>query len=73
MSAVDLLPVAFQGIDIREMLAGAALMDEANRTTMSELHRIDAFPLTHVIVLKEIKRKNRHEKEEKNLRSRSEP
>ncbi|PHT83939.1 hypothetical protein T459_12382 [Capsicum annuum] len=73
MSAVDLLPAAFQGIDIREMLAGAALMDEANRTTMSELHRIDAFPLTHVIVLKEIKRKNRHEKEEKNLRSSSEP
>ncbi|PHU20129.1 Glucose-6-phosphate isomerase [Capsicum chinense] len=34
MSAVDLLPAAFQGIDIREMLAGAALMDEANRTTM---------------------------------------
>ncbi|KAF3663862.1 hypothetical protein FXO38_10414, partial [Capsicum annuum] len=31
---VDLLPAAFQGIDIREMLAGAALMDEANRTTM---------------------------------------
>ncbi|KAF3666717.1 hypothetical protein FXO37_10380 [Capsicum annuum] len=70
---VDLLPAAFQGIDIREMLAGAALMDEANRTTMSELHKIDAFPLTHVIVLKEIKRKNRHEKEEKNLRSSSEP
>ncbi|XP_049379852.1 uncharacterized protein LOC125844581 isoform X4 [Solanum stenotomum] len=34
MSAVGLLPAALQGIDIREMLAGAALMDEANRTTM---------------------------------------
>ncbi|KAK6938086.1 Phosphoglucose isomerase (PGI) [Dillenia turbinata] len=33
MSAVGLLPAALQGIDIREMLAGAALMDEANRTT----------------------------------------
>ncbi|ONK74179.1 uncharacterized protein A4U43_C03F3620 [Asparagus officinalis] len=32
MSAVGLLPAALQGIDIREMLAGAALMDEANRT-----------------------------------------
>ncbi|CAH9121750.1 unnamed protein product [Cuscuta epithymum] len=34
MSAVGLLPAALQGIDIREMLAGAALMDEANRTTI---------------------------------------
>ncbi|KAJ7005454.1 hypothetical protein NC653_004924 [Populus alba x Populus x berolinensis] len=34
MSAVGLLPAALQGIDIREMLAGAALMDEANRTTV---------------------------------------
>nr|GMD99559.1 glucose-6-phosphate isomerase 1, chloroplastic [Ipomoea batatas] len=31
MSAVGLLPAALQGINIREMLAGAALMDEANR------------------------------------------
>ncbi|WCJ24675.1 Glucose-6-phosphate isomerase [Euphorbia peplus] len=34
MSAVGLLPAALQGIDIRGMLAGAALMDEANRTTV---------------------------------------
>ncbi|KAH0764863.1 hypothetical protein KY285_000734 [Solanum tuberosum] len=34
MSAVGLLPAALQGIDIREMLAGATLMDEANRTTV---------------------------------------
>ncbi|XP_015169791.1 glucose-6-phosphate isomerase 1, chloroplastic-like isoform X1 [Solanum tuberosum] len=34
MSAVGLLPDALQGIDIREMLAGATLMDEANRTTV---------------------------------------
>ncbi|KAF9687370.1 hypothetical protein SADUNF_Sadunf02G0086500 [Salix dunnii] len=34
MSAVGLLPAALQGIDIREMLAGAAVMDEANRTTV---------------------------------------
>nr|GME20983.1 glucose-6-phosphate isomerase 1, chloroplastic [Ipomoea batatas] len=34
MSAVGLLPAALQGINIREMLAGAALMDEANRTTV---------------------------------------
>uniref|UniRef100_A0A2C9WDY5 Glucose-6-phosphate isomerase n=1 Tax=Manihot esculenta TaxID=3983 RepID=A0A2C9WDY5_MANES len=34
MSAVGLLPAALQGIDIREMLAGASLMDEANRTTV---------------------------------------
>ncbi|KAL3619618.1 glucose-6-phosphate isomerase [Castilleja foliolosa] len=33
MSAVGLLAAALQGIDIKEMLAGAALMDEANRTT----------------------------------------
>ncbi|CAN1340866.1 Glucose-6-phosphate isomerase 1, chloroplastic [Linum perenne] len=33
MSAVGLLPAALQGIDIREMLAGAALMDEATRET----------------------------------------
>ncbi|KAL3735073.1 hypothetical protein ACJRO7_024252 [Eucalyptus globulus] len=32
MSAVGLLPAALQGIDIREMLAGASLMDEATRT-----------------------------------------
>ncbi|KAH0850844.1 hypothetical protein HID58_095203 [Brassica napus] len=32
MSAVGLLPAALQGIDIREMLAGAAIMDEATRT-----------------------------------------
>lgn len=31
MSAVGLLPAALQGIDIREMLVGASLMDEANR------------------------------------------
>ncbi|KAJ8619060.1 hypothetical protein MRB53_015246 [Persea americana] len=34
MSAVGLLPAALQGINVREMLAGAALMDEANRTTV---------------------------------------
>ncbi|KAM6543226.1 hypothetical protein CsatB_007673 [Cannabis sativa] len=34
MSAVGLLPAALQGINIREMLAGAALMDDANRTTV---------------------------------------
>ncbi|XP_043710778.1 glucose-6-phosphate isomerase 1, chloroplastic-like isoform X2 [Telopea speciosissima] len=34
MSAVGLLPAALQGINIREMLAGAALMDEATRTTV---------------------------------------
>ncbi|KAF6160680.1 hypothetical protein GIB67_019620 [Kingdonia uniflora] len=34
MSAVGLLPAALQGIDIREMLTGASLMDEANRTTV---------------------------------------
>ncbi|KAK7845757.1 glucose-6-phosphate isomerase 1 [Quercus suber] len=34
MSAVGLLPAALQGIDIREMLAGASIMDEANRTTV---------------------------------------
>ncbi|KAK4434239.1 Glucose-6-phosphate isomerase 1, chloroplastic [Sesamum alatum] len=34
MSAVGLLAAALQGIDIREMLTGAALMDEANRTTL---------------------------------------
>ncbi|KAM7261335.1 hypothetical protein ACFE04_008702 [Oxalis oulophora] len=33
MSAVGLLPAALQAIDIREMLAGAALMDEATRST----------------------------------------
>ncbi|CAO2834465.1 unnamed protein product [Amaranthus hypochondriacus] len=32
MSAVGLLPAALQGIDIKEMLAGAALMDEETRT-----------------------------------------
>uniref|UniRef100_A0A7C9DXZ4 Glucose-6-phosphate isomerase n=1 Tax=Opuntia streptacantha TaxID=393608 RepID=A0A7C9DXZ4_OPUST len=31
MSAVGLLPAALQGINIREMLAGAALMDKATR------------------------------------------
>ncbi|XP_073281902.1 glucose-6-phosphate isomerase 1, chloroplastic-like [Primulina huaijiensis] len=34
MSAVGLLAAALQGIDIKEMLAGAALMDEANRTSL---------------------------------------
>ncbi|XP_050375504.1 glucose-6-phosphate isomerase 1, chloroplastic isoform X4 [Argentina anserina] len=34
MSAVGLLPAALQGIDIKEMLAGGKLMDEANRTTV---------------------------------------
>lgn len=34
MSAVGLLPAALQGIDIKEMLAGAALMDEATKTTV---------------------------------------
>ncbi|PIA56296.1 hypothetical protein AQUCO_00700555v1 [Aquilegia coerulea] len=34
MSAVGLLPAALQGINIREMLAGAKLMDEANRSTV---------------------------------------
>ncbi|GMH00238.1 hypothetical protein Nepgr_002077 [Nepenthes gracilis] len=33
MSAVGLLPAALQGIDIKEMLAGASLMDEATRNT----------------------------------------
>ncbi|XP_010521052.1 PREDICTED: glucose-6-phosphate isomerase 1, chloroplastic-like [Tarenaya hassleriana] len=33
VSAVGLLPAALQGINIREMLAGAALMDEATRAT----------------------------------------
>jgi glucose-6-phosphate isomerase len=32
MSAVGLLPAALQGIDIREMLAGAKEMDAATRT-----------------------------------------
>lgn len=31
MSAVGLLPAALQGIDIKEMLAGAAIMDETTR------------------------------------------
>lgn len=31
MSAVGLLPAALQGIDIREMLTGASIMDEATR------------------------------------------
>ncbi|KAH7301894.1 hypothetical protein KP509_23G047400 [Ceratopteris richardii] len=31
MSAVGLLPAALQGIDIKEMLTGAAIMDEATR------------------------------------------
>ncbi|KAE9603842.1 hypothetical protein Lal_00001917 [Lupinus albus] len=34
MSAVGLLPAALQGIDIKEMLTGAALMDEANRSNV---------------------------------------
>ncbi|ONM55560.1 Glucose-6-phosphate isomerase [Zea mays] len=34
MSAVGLLPAALQGIDIKEMLAGAALMDEETRNTV---------------------------------------
>ncbi|GLJ12527.1 hypothetical protein SUGI_0192850 [Cryptomeria japonica] len=34
MSAVGLLPAALQGIDIREMLAGASLMDEATRVNV---------------------------------------
>ncbi|VFQ98491.1 unnamed protein product [Cuscuta campestris] len=34
MSAVGLLPAALQEIDIREMLAGAAIMDEASRSTV---------------------------------------
>ncbi|CAI9786447.1 unnamed protein product [Fraxinus pennsylvanica] len=33
MSSVGLLPAALQGIDVKEMLAGAALMDEANRNS----------------------------------------
>ncbi|KAL8159237.1 hypothetical protein V2J09_000774 [Rumex salicifolius] len=33
LSTVGLLPAALQGINIREMLAGAALMDEATRST----------------------------------------
>ncbi|KAL9685222.1 hypothetical protein QQ045_022670 [Rhodiola kirilowii] len=34
MSAVGLLPAALQGINIRDMLAGAAMMDEATRITV---------------------------------------
>ncbi|CAH1419613.1 unnamed protein product [Lactuca virosa] len=34
MSAVGLLAAALQGINIKEMLEGASLMDEANRTTV---------------------------------------
>ncbi|KAK2999006.1 hypothetical protein RJ639_023639 [Escallonia herrerae] len=34
MSAVGLLAAALQGIDIKEMLAGAALMDDANRNNV---------------------------------------
>ncbi|XP_022773096.1 glucose-6-phosphate isomerase 1, chloroplastic-like isoform X2 [Durio zibethinus] len=34
MSAVGLLPAALQGIDIREMLVGASMMDEATRSTV---------------------------------------
>ncbi|KAJ8771531.1 hypothetical protein K2173_026708 [Erythroxylum novogranatense] len=34
MSAVGLLPAALQGIDIREMLVGASLMDEETRSTV---------------------------------------
>ncbi|KAL5714312.1 glucose-6-phosphate isomerase [Ranunculus cassubicifolius] len=34
MSAVGLLPAALQGINIRELLIGASLMDQANRTTV---------------------------------------
>ncbi|XP_062193407.1 glucose-6-phosphate isomerase 1, chloroplastic isoform X1 [Phragmites australis] len=34
LSAVGLLPAALQGIDVKEMLAGAALMDEETRNTV---------------------------------------
>ncbi|XP_042432972.1 glucose-6-phosphate isomerase 1, chloroplastic-like [Zingiber officinale] len=34
LSAVGLLPAALQGIDIKEMLAGASLMDEATRLSV---------------------------------------
>ncbi|XP_022876163.1 glucose-6-phosphate isomerase 1, chloroplastic isoform X2 [Olea europaea var. sylvestris] len=34
MSSVGLLPAALQGIEVKEMLAGAALMDEANRNSV---------------------------------------
>ncbi|KAK8580405.1 hypothetical protein V6N13_143506 [Hibiscus sabdariffa] len=34
MSAVGLLPAALQGIDIREMLVGASMMDNATRSTV---------------------------------------
>ncbi|KAB2076367.1 hypothetical protein ES319_A06G036400v1 [Gossypium barbadense] len=34
MSAVGLLPAALQGVDIREMLVGASMMDEATRSTV---------------------------------------
>ncbi|KAF7141047.1 hypothetical protein RHSIM_Rhsim06G0073600 [Rhododendron simsii] len=34
LSSVGLLPAALQAIDIKEMIAGASLMDEANRTTV---------------------------------------
>ncbi|PNY17811.1 glucose-6-phosphate isomerase [Trifolium pratense] len=37
MSAVGLLPAALQTIDIREMLLGASLMDEANRSTVGSI------------------------------------
>lgn len=36
LAAVGLLPAAMQGIDIREMLAGAAAMDQATRRTETE-------------------------------------
>ncbi|XP_042411263.1 glucose-6-phosphate isomerase 1, chloroplastic-like isoform X3 [Zingiber officinale] len=36
MSAVGLLPAALQGIDIKEMLVGASLMDEATRMRIKD-------------------------------------
>ncbi|XVF36610.1 hypothetical protein REPUB_Repub19eG0071900 [Reevesia pubescens] len=38
MSAVGLLPAALQGIEIREMLVGASMMDNATRSTVGELN-----------------------------------
>lgn len=45
MSAVGLLPAALQSIDIREMLAGAALMDEANRSTVVCIFFLTFYPM----------------------------
>ncbi|XP_039173961.1 glucose-6-phosphate isomerase 1, chloroplastic-like isoform X2 [Eucalyptus grandis] len=39
MSAVGLLPAALQGIDIRQMLAGASFMDGATRTKVYQFCR----------------------------------